>query len=420
VLNTGFYGQPFNAPLTLADVNVTFFDTTALVVGGFTPPILSASLPNTTLTPEADRDSFGLTLVPGSNPGAQVVATFTSPDFPAPLAILDTFNQTLVAAWVEEAADDRITQLTLTSNISDRPYAIIVDFGANGPTVREVVEDWTEADLRALNPTINEGVPDNPWDWTGTNGDDIHQITYPNAGSPQGTAEGRGGDDVITGGDGGIDTIFGGAGNDILRGSIETTGVGLNQMYGGRGQDRLIGASAFDSLVGGGGKDRLFGNGGGDGLYGGGGKDVLQGGNGADVLYGGGGVDILKGGKDNDGLYGGGGRDRLFDDKGNDVMDGGGGDDLFIFSRQKGGGNDSVFLSLADDDVLRLTGWGMTPDQDNDPSRIGAALVANGHGISFDNDRTFTLDMANGRDIRVIFDAVVSDPDTLFDHISFG
>lgn len=88
------------------------------------------------------------------------------------------------------------------------------------------------------------------------NGDDTLDFGYLVSGSV--TADGRNGDDDITGGDG-DDTLSGGAGNDDLRG-----GAGEDTLKGGGGADELRGGSGSDTLVGGGGNDEMWGNGGTD------------------------------------------------------------------------------------------------------------------------------------------------------------
>ena len=75
------------------------------------------------------------------------------------------------------------------------------------------------------------------------------------------------------------------------------------------GNDTLYGGKGDDVLLGQGGNDTLYGNEGRDTLYGGTGNDTLYGGMGNDTLYGGAGNDILVGGTGNDTLYGGAGSD---------------------------------------------------------------------------------------------------------------
>ncbi len=82
----------------------------------------------------------------------------------------------------------------------------------------------------------------------------------------------------------------------------------------------LEGRGGDDMLYGGDGNDVLDGGTGDDVLYGGSGNDVLDGGTGDDVLNGRSGNDVLDGGADNDTLSGGKGIDRLTGGEGNDIF----------------------------------------------------------------------------------------------------
>jgi Ca2+-binding RTX toxin-like protein/outer membrane biosynthesis protein TonB len=91
------------------------------------------------------------------------------------------------------------------------------------------------------------------------------------------TAETRGGNDTITGGDGSNDTLVGGPGDDAIN------GLG--------GDDRLSGDNA--GCVGPTGNDTLDGGSGNDELWGEGGNDTVIPGTGDDASFGGGGTDTL-------------------------------------------------------------------------------------------------------------------------------
>lgn len=132
------------------------------------------------------------------------------------------------------------------------------------------------------------------------------------------------GDDVVT--------IFntyvtadGGTGND----SITIIGEASGHLYGGDGQDKLMGGLYADILDGGAGNDVLAGNGNDDQLYGGQGSDFLVGGDDNDELYGGHGVDVLSGDAGNDYLFGGFDADTLDGGAGLDRMSGGDGNDVY-------------------------------------------------------------------------------------------
>jgi Ca2+-binding RTX toxin-like protein len=96
----------------------------------------------------------------------------------------------------------------------------------------------------------------------------------------------------------GLAALVGGPGDDRL---VAHTIAKTVFMYGGGGNDVLIGGTAFNSLNGAAGDDVLRGQPG---------KDYLTGGSGSDRLLGHAGRDTLHGGRGGDRLYGGRGRDR--------------------------------------------------------------------------------------------------------------
>jgi Ca2+-binding RTX toxin-like protein len=88
------------------------------------------------------------------------------------------------------------------------------------------------------------------------------------------------------------------------------TGVGggvshVQNVFGGLGNDLLIGDAGNNILAGGAGNDVISGLAGNDALFGGAGNDRLLGGDGRDLLVGGSGADTLDGGNDDDILIGG-------------------------------------------------------------------------------------------------------------------
>lgn len=87
--------------------------------------------------------------------------------------------------------------------------------------------------------------------------------------------------DLLVGGLDGEATLYGGAGNDTIR------SLNSNKVYGGLGDDLLIGS---DLVV-----NYLYGNAGADTLRGRGGNDYLYGGKGLDTIYGGRGRDLCGG-----------------------------------------------------------------------------------------------------------------------------
>ncbi|CBS86281.1 calcium-binding protein [Azospirillum lipoferum] len=115
--------------------------------------------------------------------------------------------------------------------------------------------------------------------------------------------------------------------------------TGLNTLFGGAGNDDILGNTDRDYIDGGDGNDILYGSSGNDSLYGGIGNDTLNGNNEHDLLVGEDGNDFLYGGTNNDTLAGGNGDDTLHGDYGTDsgvdALTGGAGNDILY------GGNDS-------------------------------------------------------------------------------
>jgi Ca2+-binding RTX toxin-like protein len=185
-----------------------------------------------------------------------------------------------------------------------------------------------------------------------------------------------------------IDTVYGGSGDDNMLGDADA-----QVFYGGAGDDILGGRSGDDTLIGGDGLDQLFGGADDDTLYAdadgvadlyngeggvdtlildgvGGdvtldlaselmssvlfGNDVVRGienvtGTGLDdVLRGDGSANTFIGNAGNDVLEGRGGDDQLFGGAGADTMDGGDGNDVL-----DGGNNDDFLYGGNGDDVLK-------------------------------------------------------------------
>ncbi len=93
------------------------------------------------------------------------------------------------------------------------------------------------------------------------------------------------------------------------------------EVFGLRGDDRIISAGKGDLLSGGSGQDTLLGGGGKDQLFGDADDDILKGGAGNDQLNGGSGWDALNGGTGRDTLTGGTGRDILTGGRRADTFD---------------------------------------------------------------------------------------------------
>ena len=119
--------------------------------------------------------------------------------------------------------------------------------------------------------------------------------------------------------------------------------------------DDLFGARGNDTLLGGGGNDRLFGQEG---------RDLLRGGAGDDLLFGGSGFDVLSGGA---------GQDTLISGADGEAMTGGAGDDLFLFRAETEGAVIRDFTSGEDVIDLSAVDADLTQAGDQDFTFIGSA-----------------------------------------------
>jgi Ca2+-binding RTX toxin-like protein len=209
---------------------------------------------------------------------------------------------------------------------------------------------------------------------------------------------------IMFGGDGN-DTLVGGSGNDQIDG-----GAGNDSLYGGAGGDSLCGDVGNDSLYGGLGKDTLFGDDGNDRLYGEAGQDVLLGGNGNDILY---------GGIDNDQLFGQAGNDQLYGDAGNDILVGGAGNDKLCGAAGRdiligGTGSDQLTGEAADDILI-----GGSTSYDENPDAL-AAILSEWTGPTAYNFRVSRIRSGGGANGAFTFDTTTVIDDGATDQLFGG
>ena len=198
--------------------------------------------------------------------------------------------------------------------------------------------------------------------------------------------------DYIDGGDG-DDTIYGGAGNDILVGN-----GGGDHVYGGDGNDLIFGgggtagADVEDFLDGGAGDDVIYGgvnNGATEILIAGDGNDFLYGEAGIDEGYGGRGDDYIDLGSDTDVGFGDDGNDYLFGGEGPDELHGGNGDDIV----DGGSGTDKVLGENGDDILFGGIGGGVTQG-DSDELVGDEQGVDDGFDLANYSNSSIQLDVA--------------------------
>lgn len=145
--------------------------------------------------------------------------------------------------------------------------------------------------------------------------------------------------DGNTSGTAGADVIAD-SGTGLFADADINAGGGNDTVLGGVGDDFVRGQFGDDRLFGGDGADEIEGNAGNDELIGGAGRDTLTAGSGADTLSGGAGMDVLDGGA------------------GFDVLAGGAGADRFILT--DAGGTDTILDFISGEDLLDVTGLGVT------------------------------------------------------------
>lgn len=234
----------------------------------------------------------------------------------------------------------------------------------------------------------------------GTSGNDW---LFGGAGSDAMSA-GSGNDILVVDTDDKMSAIHGGAGIDtVLVADDRSLVINLAQsevevVYGGYGDDVLIGGGADNYFIDGGAGNDL--------VLGGSADDALSGADGDDILLGGKGDDLMRGGRDNDRLSGGEGNDVLDGGLGNDTLNGEAGNDVIVAS----GGTD-VVDGGAGIDLLELEGnledyrfvknadasWTVTDTKMLDGSTVGGTQVSDRDGVqrvknverfSFESGRT--------------------------------
>ena len=181
----------------------------------------------------------------------------------------------------------------------------------------------------------------------------------------------------------------------------------FENVIGSAGKDNIFATNAASTIHGGGGNDVIYGDslagsvtsilfdrfgdlihlaqdvntaGGNDELYGGDGNDIIVGLGGDDEIYGGDGNDKLSGDHGNDEIYGGIGADTIIGGRGNDIIDGGDGADILY-----GNGGDDMFISSAGADLIFGSAGIDTLSYEHSP------VGADGAGITLDlSGRTTT------------------------------
>ena len=253
---------------------------------------------------------------------------------------------------IASAGTDRLRGMngTDTVDFSNAPGGASGDFTEGGSIS---VAGWGTSSIEELENFI--GTPF---------GDDV-RISTPHAEAHFGA----GNDNVIVDQ---FDRVFADDGNDRV------TAIGSGTVYGGVGDDVLLGTGQDAAVYG----YNFYGDSGNDYLGAADGTDLLDGGAGADTLHAAGGDDLLYGGSDNDLLDGG---------TGNDTLDGGDGTDTADYSVAAGGVTVSLGITTA-----QAVGGGQGSDTlISIENLIGSGYADTLNGDSGDN----TLTSGAGNDI---------------------
>lgn len=182
-----------------------------------------------------------------------------------------------------------------------------------------------------------------------------------------------GGDEMIADGSG--TSLFGGNGDDLLIGSFRH-----ETLHGGLHDDVIRAGGGRDTVLGGEGNDTLAGNWANDRLEGGLGDDVLFGQRGADTLHGDAGNDLLDGGMLRDVLHGGDGDDTLVGGRGHDLFWGGEGADVFRIRKGDQAWREPIHDFDAAEDKVELLFEDLTFDDIFLSQEDSAAVISYGVG----------------------------------------
>ncbi|MCC2981048.1 calcium-binding protein [Sphingomonas sp. IC4-52] len=202
----------------------------------------------------------------------------------------------------------------------------------------------------------------------------VHTSEYAPGLAAFGSAEPREGLDSVFGLITGFDRVLGTRFADFMLADFDGTilfgGAGNDQLLGGAGDDELYGEQGNDFILGGAGDDILLGHAGRDEINGGDGDDLIAGGAGADILTGGAGYDFFV--WDADHLSG---RDTITDfTRGEDVIDLSNVGSFSFLGRKgfTGGGEAEVRFRSIDNDTL------IQVDVDGN-STVDLTILLNGH-----------------------------------------
>jgi Ca2+-binding RTX toxin-like protein len=222
------------------------------------------------------------------------------------------------------------------TNFDDRFRGYAGNDYFNGRNGSDLVDYAMNASSQAVSVNLGSGDANDGLGGTDT----LISIEQVRATGGSDTLIGGNGNELLRG-NGGSDYIDGGNGSDIADYSNNTSGQGVSvNLIDGRANDSLGGTDTLSNIeyvFGGAGNDIIIGGNGAGSLLGNAGDDRLVGGDSTDTIYGGSGADSIAGGNGNDVIYG---------EAGSDTIDAGAGTFDAIRYNQTGGEAITANISL--------------------------------------------------------------------------
>ncbi len=246
----------------------------------------------------------------------------------------DAFG-TDVLVNVRGVAGTSLADTIFGTNFDDRFRGYAGNDYFNGRNGSDLVDYAMNASSQAVSVNLGSGNANDGLGGTDT----LISIEQVRATGGSDTLIGGNGNELLRG-NGGNDFIDGGNGSDIADYSNNTSGQGVSvNLIDGRANDGLGGTDTLSNIeyvFGGSGNDTIIGGNGADSFWGSSGNDSLVGGDGADTLYGGSGNDTIAGGNGNEVIYG---------EAGNDTIDAGAG--TFDSIRYNVTGADAIVATIS-------------------------------------------------------------------------